>query len=193
MITASRNTAPARPLVEQSLPMALSIACRLKDRYAWVDMEEIRSYSVPGLALAALTGTPDQGVSFACFAGSKAMFFAIEQLRCDKVLSRACRHRWPFIPMGGGDCAEWKGQAFGIVDRRPAVVMARVEARYALGHASSGLATEDRRRLMLLHYAEGLTFLDITRILDLSGSAISLGHTRLRHTSRSRLRSAETQ
>jgi hypothetical protein len=192
MIAAARNAAPACSPAEQPLPLALSIACRLKDRYAWVDMEEIPSYSVPGLVLAARTDSPDRDVSFACFAGSKTMVLTVDQMRRNEVLSRACRHRWPFLPMGGGDCAEGKGQAFGIVDRRSDVVMARMEACDTLGRAFPGPAPEDRR-LPLLHYAEGLTFLDIARILDLPGSAISPGHTRLRPALRSRWRPAETQ
>jgi RNA polymerase sigma factor (sigma-70 family) len=192
MIAATCNTGTGCCLTEQHLPLAWSIARRLQDRYAWIDSEEIRSYSVLGLALAARRYDPDRGVPFAYFAGSKAMFLAIDLMRRDRVLSRTSCHRPPWVSMSRGDCVEDEGHPFGIVDRQSEAAMTRVEARDALGHAFSGLAAEDRR-LLLLHYAEGLTFLEISRILGLSASAVSIRHRRLLHTLRFVLRSEDAR
>jgi hypothetical protein len=192
MIAPSRNATPPRSLAARPLPRVLSIVRCLKNRYTWADMKRLPGTTIPGPVLAARTNNPDLGVSFAGLAGGKAMFLAIDRMPRDRGGSRASRRRWPIVSTGGRDGAEGKGPAFGTVGRRSDGVLAQAEARDALGCAFAGLALEDRR-LLLLHYAEGLTFLEISYVLGCSASAVSLRHARILETLRLRLRPEDSQ
>ncbi len=165
-------------LVNGHLAMARSIASRLKRRYMWVDSDDLYSYSLWGLTQAANAYSPDRGVPFANFAASKAMFLAIDAMREDRVLRRKCVGGRPVTLLHSQLSPERGAPPEDIPDERSGDPAERVEMKDLVANILERLCPEERQ-LLLLHYADGMTFLEISQVYDKCESTICLRHKAL--------------
>lgn len=172
---------------ETSLGVILSrqIARSLKRRYPWVDLDDLEGYAFLGVALAAKGYKAELGVPFPNHAGKKGMFLAVDEMRRARILRHASAAKRPhFVGLialdSHGDPIDAVEPASTDSDRD----MARLEARDTLASLMGELRPQDRK-LLLLHYADGLTFREMGVVLGLSESGVCLRHTsvlaRLRH------------
>lgn len=155
-------------LAADHIALARGIASRLHRSYTWIALDDLRGYAYLGLALAAQAYKADRGVPFDCFASRKGMFLAIDEMRKDGVVRRR-RAKMPVTiePMvgdvpdprgdGGRDAMETRDLCTVLLDKL---------------HA-------DDRRLLMLYYADSLTFRQIARVFGISESAVCLRHKML--------------
>jgi RNA polymerase sigma factor (sigma-70 family) len=165
-------------LVEEHLTLALWITAALKRRYPWIDKDDLHSYSLWGLTLAARSYTPGRGVPFASFACSKALFLAIDAMREDRVLRRQKLGRdlpgvYLYQSMRAG---EWS--LAEVADSHSGEGERRLEARDMVARVLGELRAEDRR-LLVLYYASELTFREIAKVMNTCESTICLHHKAL--------------
>lgn len=178
MVNESVLTESARRLVEEHLPMARTITKRLGRRFYWVPKDDLYSYSLSGLTLAARAYQPERGLSFERFAATKATFLAVDAMRMENVIWRrgGGKRRRP-VCVSQLSC-EQQDQAADPVEERsdtPAELLAKKDL---LAGALGGLKERDRQ-LLLLRYSDGLTLKEIGQIQHLSESAICLRHKAL--------------
>ncbi|MCE5327386.1 MAG: sigma-70 family RNA polymerase sigma factor [Planctomycetaceae bacterium] len=168
----------ARPQVEQYLPLARTIASRLKRCYCWVDSEELYSYVLLGLSQAATQYENDQGVTFADFAARKAMYLAIDQMRKDRVLSKAGAA--PRRVVFSSDLADddTSPMSMTAVDRRYEEHSRQSDLRDFFSTVRSRLCPWESL-LLKLHYDKGLTFREIACRLGVGQPTLSMRHKRL--------------
>ena len=154
-------------LAENHMPIAHRIAGRMKRRYAWVAMDDLYSYALLGLTRAAQTYDATRGVPFASYAWQKAMYWAIDQMRKDSVVRR---RSVKFIPrvVALSDLGEQEDRSYQLdpPDRSSERARTRMEARDLCAVLLRHLRARDRQ-LLLLYYAEQLTFREIAEVLDI--------------------------
>jgi len=182
MVASDFNITKSPDLAQQYLPLARGIARRLQRRYRWVDADELYSYALWGLTLAARAYQPDRSVSFATFAATKGMFLAIDAMRREQVVRRkrdvdlprsVCMSQ---LSTGAGE------QALEPVGAKPGQ-SELTERKDFVQTMLRGLKTDDRR-LLLLRYADGLRFKEIAGVMNRCEATICYRHktlmTRLR-------------
>ncbi|MCG3177967.1 MAG: hypothetical protein BIFFINMI_00290 [Phycisphaerae bacterium] len=150
-------------LAEADLHLAGQIATRLKRRYAWLGAEELKSYSLWGLTMAAVAYQPSHEIPFADYASSKGLFLAIDQMRRERVLVREDAGNTPrFVRLPGPD--EAGERAGDIADARCDPPQRKAEIRDLLQCLMSRLAPRDRQ-ILRMHYVQGRGFDQIGRLL----------------------------
>ena len=88
-----RGNAPRGPaLAKDHIGLAGEISARLQRRYNWLAPDDVYSYALLGLTIAADAYDPERNVPFVQFAARKAMFWAIDEMRKDRLLRRT----WTF-------------------------------------------------------------------------------------------------
>jgi RNA polymerase sigma factor (sigma-70 family) len=165
-------------LVSDHLPLARQISARMKRRYTWVALDDLYSYALLGLTMAANAFDSSRSVPFASYAFRKATFWAIDEMRKDGVLRRRTSKASPrMLPLGeipGSD----DPQPGELPDDRSGQAHTMIEARDLCAVLFGQLPTCDRR-LLLLYYSEQLTFKEIAAAMDLSESSVCLRHKAL--------------
>ncbi|MDY6914148.1 MAG: sigma-70 family RNA polymerase sigma factor [Planctomycetota bacterium] len=151
--------------INENLSLVRAIAVRLRRWYGWLDMGDLHSYAYLGLAMAAKRYQPDRGIAFRSFASQKGMFLAIDQMRKDGVVRRR----------GGKVGMMPASLGFDIPDPQAAKCRRAIETRDICRTLLAGLRKQDRR-LLIMYYAEQLTFKEIARVFDISESAVCLRH-----------------
>lgn len=129
MVAGDLSTDAVTELIEQHLDIACSVAFRLKRRFPWVNMEDLRSYSRWGLTRAAGLYSPESGTPFVCFAPQKAFSLGIDAMREDKVVRRS--------PQGPATASHARQNSLslsnplpgGVVDKHSADDMRRLESK----------------------------------------------------------------
>jgi len=164
-------------LVRKSLSMVGAIASRLHRWYGWVGTDDLGSYAYLGLVEAARVYQPGRGIPFEKYAFRKAMYAAIDEMRKDGVLKRRGATPRPSIVPLTPD----------IPDPSVPKAMASVERRDMCETLLGRLCQKDRQ-LLLMYYADQMTFKQIGDVFDISESAVCLRHKalieRLRRLSR---------
>ena len=156
-------------LAQEHVSLATQIAYRLSRRYAWVGLDDLHSYAYLGLSLAEKVYDPSRGLSFVRFACSKAMFLAIDEMRKDGILRRA-------------DAAARKQEpnvvAFELPDPAAKRDQELLEAREFCSELIRTLSGKDRKLLVMV-YVEKLTYKEISKVYEISESAVCLRHKAL--------------
>ncbi|MCK4602387.1 MAG: sigma-70 family RNA polymerase sigma factor [Phycisphaerae bacterium] len=178
MIASDVSTNPVAQLAEQHLDIARSVALRLKRHFTWIDMEDLHNYSLWGLTRAASAYLPERGIPFPCFASQKAFFLAIDAMREDKVVCRSTKGQVSASRARHSSLSANCPLSDEVADGHAADEMRRLEAKDLLASLLSRLDDRDRQ-LLLLHYADGMTFKEIARVFDRSESAVFLRHRSL--------------
>lgn len=155
----------AGELLKQHLNLAKAISLRLKRRFHWLDEEELYSYSLFGLVLAAMHWNPRKGSSFRTFACRKAMFLAIDEMRRDKLLTRR----------GPGVHAEPSGVSPDMVDPKSQDNENRLGLNDLLAHLLSGLRPASRL-LLAMYYNDNMTLAQIGDSLGVAQSTVCQRH-----------------
>ena len=150
----------------------------MKRKYCWVDFDQLYSYALWGLTLAAGAYRSETGVPFEQFVRGKGMYVAIDAMREDRVLSRNKGSGCPMF-FSGSDAGDGELGLFSqIADRRSSESFRAVDVRDQVRCMLDRLDEEDRQTL-LMYYADGLTFKEIARVFNKSESAISIRHKNL--------------
>ena len=144
------------------------IAGRLHRSYNWVCLDDLRSYAYLGLALAAEAYEADRGVPFERFAWRKGMFLAIDEMRKTGVLKRRRAKRSVLTTPITGELRDPKG----------GTAQDRLEIR-DLCASLLGKLSASGRRLLMLYYADHMTFKEIAGVLRVSESTVCLRHKAL--------------
>ncbi len=156
------------------------MALRLRRRYPWVPMEDLKSYSYYGLARAARKYRADQGVEFKTYLASKGFYLAVDAMRHDRVIRRRGDDSAPrFVHLRSP--SEKDGQDTPIEhvpDPDRHTPPKRSENRELVATLLKQLDHQDRR-LMLMRYAEDMSFREIGEVFGRSEATISLRHKRV--------------
>jgi RNA polymerase sigma factor for flagellar operon FliA len=168
----------ADELISEHLPLAKQIAARMKRRYSWVNMDDLYSYSLLGLTMAANAYEPDRGVPFANFASQKAMFWAIDEMRKDNILRRRNAKNTPRFVSINDTPSDSEQIGLDVEDDHSDETLEELEARDLCQTMLSHLRTQDRQ-LLTMYYGQQLTFKEIARIFDISESSVCLRHKAL--------------
>lgn len=174
MFAQAAVSATSSAIVEQHLPLAAAIAQRLKQRYAWLHAEDLYSYSLLGLTLAARSWRPEHGLFFDVFAGRKAMYLAIDEMRHDRVLQRESSRRPREMSMFESSAAGPRPRCEP-VDPHGQDAERWVGVRDQLDHLLRNLKMADRQ-LLTMYYADGLTFAEIGVISGTTRSMVCVRH-----------------
>ncbi|MDP6545899.1 MAG: sigma-70 family RNA polymerase sigma factor [Phycisphaerae bacterium] len=158
----------AEELARKSLGMVGRIASRLHRCYGWVDLDDLGSYAYLGLVKAARIYEKGRGVPFERFAFRKAMYVAIDEMRRDGVLKRRRANPGPSFVALSPDIPDPSGSKG----------LAELERR-DLCQTLLGRLRRKERQLLLMHYAEQMTFKQIGDVFDISESAVCLRHKAL--------------
>jgi RNA polymerase sigma factor (sigma-70 family) len=165
-------------LVSDYLPLARQISAKMKRRYTWVAIDDLYSYALLGLTMAANAFDPSRSVPFASYAFRKATFWAIDEMRKDGVLRRRTGKAGPrMLPLGEIPGSE-DPQPGELPDTRAGQAHTLMEARDFCAALFLQLLARDRR-LLLLYYCEQLTFKEIAAAMDMSESSVCLRHKAL--------------
>lgn len=165
-------------LVSDHLPLARQISAKMKRRYTWVAIDDLYSYALLGLTMAANAFDPSRSVPFASYAFRKATFWAIDEMRKDGVLRRRTSKIGPrMLPLGEIPGSE-DPQPGELPDGRAGQAHTLIEARDMCAALFVQLGTRDRQ-LLLLYYTEQLTFKEIAAAMDMSESSVCLRHKAL--------------
>ena len=148
--------------------IALQIASRLSHSYGWVDRDDLQGYAQLGLTLAMNRYQADRGVPLEIFAYRKGMFLAIDEMRKDGILRRRSAKAVPSSSALNDDLPDPAGQR-----GHESVVQ-----RDLLASLLARLAPADRR-LLMMYYAQHMTFREIAVVFNISESAVSLRHKAL--------------
>ncbi|MCP4377017.1 MAG: sigma-70 family RNA polymerase sigma factor [bacterium] len=155
----------AEQLATRHLSMVPRIASRLHRWYEWVAVDDLESYAYLGLAKAAKIYQPDRGVPFENFASHKAMYLAIDEMRKDGILKRRSAAPGPSIGMLPPEIPDpTASKAFASLERRDIceTLLSRV--------------TDADRKLLMMYYADQMTFVQIGQVIGLSESGARLRH-----------------
>jgi len=165
-------------LLTDHLPMAEQLAARLRRRYTWVRQDDLHSYALLGLSMAAEAFDPDRNVPFAKYASHKAFFWAVDEMRRDGLVRRKTAKPLPKT-FSLGTLADSDGTSVpDPPDARAGLAQTRLEARDFCAVLLRRLPERDRK-ILLLHYADQMTFREVGRVLGVSESAICLRHKAL--------------
>lgn len=168
MATCQKSERAAQELADAHIPLSQKIAARLHRWYSWVPMDDLYSYAYLGVALAARTYRDDLGVPFANFAARKAMYLAIDEMRKDGVLRRRRETPGPQVGQMTPDMPE----PVGPDDH------AKLEVRDLCRTLLSKLRDQDRQ-LLMMYYADHMTFKEVAKVFEISESAVCLRHKAL--------------
>jgi len=152
--------------VEERLVIARQVAARLTRRYRWLDRDDLNSYAYLGVRMAERHYDPSRGIAFAQFASFKGQYLAVDEMRKDGLLRRAGD---PRPSVSTGPVAEDLPDASSDQSRH------QLEARELCVSLLKSLEGDDRR-LMLMYYADEMTFREIASVLGISESAVCLRH-----------------
>jgi RNA polymerase sigma factor for flagellar operon FliA len=155
-------------LARRHLPLSQNIARRLARRYTWVSMEDLGSYAYLGVTLAARTFDSKRGIPFERFACTKAMFLAIDEMRKDGILRRA----------DATNPSQDSTQEMDMADPAAHRDAEMMEARDICEQMLKNLDDESRKLLVMV-YADKLTYREIARVFRISESAVCLRHKAL--------------
>lgn len=155
----------AEELARESLDMVAPIASYLHRRYGWVAQDDLGSYAYLGLVKAAQVYRPERGVPFEKFAFRKAAFAAVDEMRKDGVLKRNRDKPRPSTVELSQDMPDPSGSDG----------LERVERKDMCRTLLGGLNKTDRQ-LLLMYYADQMTFKEIGKVFDISESAVCLRH-----------------
>jgi len=162
MVSKKRDDVPACGQI------AVQIAARLSRNYGWVDRDDLRGYAQLGVTLAMSRYRGDRGVSLEVFAYHKGTFLAIDEMRRSGVLRRRGARTAP--------------PACALVDDLPDPAGQRghdaVVQRDLLASLLGRLAPAERH-LLMMYYAQHMTFREIAAVFRISESAVSLRHKAL--------------
>jgi RNA polymerase sigma factor (sigma-70 family) len=183
MATKTKRTGSkkATAMVDEHLPIARQIASRLKRRYTWVAMDDLYSYALLGLTMSANAYDPTRGVPFPNFASQKGMFWAIDEMRKDGLLRRRSSTNMPRVlpfseATGNIDAEEsWTPE---IHDRSAEEDRDHLEARDLCSALLKQLRRQDRQ-LLVMYYADHMTFREIATVFNISESSVCLRHKAL--------------
>lgn len=178
MVASDLSSDTVTELIEQNLDVAHSVAFRLKRRFPWVDMEDLRSYSRWGLTRAAGMYSPELGTPFVSFASHKAFYFGIDAMREDKVVRRSPQGQASVLRAQNSSLSASRPLPDEVADEHAGDDMRRLEAKDHLGSLLRRLNDKDRQ-LLLLYYGDGMTLKEIARVFDQTESAISIRHRTL--------------
>ncbi len=172
------STVPAR-LAEEHLPLAATITQRLQRRYPWIDSEDLYGYALLGLTQAARSFCGDRGVSFAGYARVKGGFLAVDAMRQDGLLRRADAATTPATLCWSQYISDGpEGGACEVLDEQSACGHHTVDVHDLVASILGSLDPDDRR-LLLMYYADGMTFREIGQVYHLADSTICLRHKAL--------------
>ncbi len=175
-----QGSATQAQLIEdhQYLSIARGVASRLRRRYRWLPPDDLYSYALFGLVRAARTYDPERSVPFAIYAASKALFAAIDEMRKDHVLTRVgIKARPNLVSLDSvlvGDQKLW----WHLCDQTAQKQWNLLEAREWCATMLTKLDAPDRQ-LIMLRYADDMTFRQIGKVMGLSESTVSLRHNAL--------------
>jgi RNA polymerase sigma factor (sigma-70 family) len=172
--------------------LSQQIARSLKRSYPWVEMDDLEGYAFLGVALAARCYHAELGVPFRNYAGRKGMYLAVDEMRHARILRHASAGKSPrFV---GLNAVDTDGVSIGALEAASPDTdrdMARLEAKDTLAFLMGQLVPRDRR-LLLMHYADGLNFREVGVVMGLSESGVCLRHksvlAKLRHLAGARQR-----
>lgn len=164
-LDSQQSVVDVEELVRKSLPMIDQIAACLHRRYRWVEMDDLGSYAYLGLEKAARVYDVARGIPFESFAFRKAMYAAIDEMRKDGVLVRRGATPRPLVVTLDPE----------IPDPSAPRLLASVERRDMCETLLGRLRREDQQ-LLLMYYAEHMTFKQIGEVFDISESAVCLRH-----------------
>ena len=167
-------------LVDENLGIAEQIALRLKRRYSWVQMEDLYSYSLLSLTMAADIFDINRGVPFASFASQKGMFLAIDEMRKDGLLRRKDSNIPKMYNFSDATGSDEDSGFLGpeIPDTGHNDDMESLEVRDLCRVLLRDLSFEDRQ-LLVDYYSEHRTFREISEKLGISESTACLRHKAL--------------
>ena len=168
MVAMEKKEGSPSCLAASNIGLAGRIAGKLRRSYGWVCLDDLRGYACLGLLLAARAFDADRGVPFDRFAMCKGMFLAIDEMRKDGVLQRRrVKAIAPTVPISG-DLPDPKGE----------MAQERTETQDMCRSLLGKLKAADRR-LLMMHYADHMTFKQIARVYHISESAVCLRHKTL--------------
>ncbi len=165
-------------LVTEHLSMARQIAARLKRRYVWVNMDDLYSYSLLGLTMSANAYDPSRGVPFPNFASRKAMFWAIDEMRKDGILRRSSAKPIPRTTSLSDHSKDRDAGEIDVPDAAAEVEQYMLESRDYCATLLGKLRDRDRG-LLMMYYADHMTFREIARVMNISESSVCLRHKAL--------------
>ena len=169
MQTPEKNPNEYLTLAREHLSLADQISRRLFRRYRWVGLDDLHSYAYLGLTLAAKAYDPARGVPFNRFASTKAMFLAIDEMRKDGILRRA-DSTTRTVDLAGLDIET--------PDPSSNHPLEMLEIREFCTELLRKINKPDRE-LLLMIYAERMTYKEISAVYHISESAICLRHKSL--------------
>jgi RNA polymerase sigma factor for flagellar operon FliA len=162
----------------QYLGIARAVATRLKRKYQWIPADDLYSYALFGLVQAANAYDPDRNVPFPAYASKKALYAAIDEMRKDHLLSRVGLNPRPdtvsLERLLTGDQKDWQR----LCNKTARKSRSRLEARDWCATVLSQLSSRDRQILML-RYADDMTFREIGKVMGVSESTVCLRHNAL--------------
>lgn len=162
----------------QYLSIARGVASRLRRRYRWLPPDDLYSYALFGLVRAARSYDPDRSVPFAVYAATKALFAAIDEMRKDHVLTRVgIKARPNSVSLDSVLVADQKVW-WNLCDQTARKQWSLLEAREWCATMLTKLNATDRQ-LIMLRYADDMTFRQIGKVMGLSESTVSLRHNAL--------------
>jgi RNA polymerase sigma factor (sigma-70 family) len=177
-MSAKPAKASAVQLIDNHLPIARQISARLKRRYTWVNMEDLYSYSLLGLTMAANAYDPTRGVPFPNFASQKAMFWAIDEMRKDSILKRRGAKKTPRMISMHDTNPDTDQGTFEIADEGAGEAKEKLEAKDLCSALLGQLRMQDRE-LLIMYYSQQLTFKEIAKVFSISESSVCLRHKAL--------------
>ena len=149
MVHSGSSRREDRTWIGEHLPIARRIASNLKRKYCWVDFDQLYSYALWGLTLAAGAYRSETGVPFEQFVRGKGMYVAIDAMREDRVLSRTKTHGTPmffsYSDSGDGE----SGLLDKIADRRSSDSFKAVDLRDQVRSMLDRLEDQDRQALLM--------------------------------------------
>lgn len=170
-----------KSMLNDNMTIARQIASRLKRRYTWVNMDDLYSYALLGLTMAANAFDASRGVPFPNFASQKGMFWAIDQMRKDGVLRRRSSANMPrVLPFSEAAGSADPDQAWtpDVKDHHAENDAHQMEARDLCVQLLKQLRGDDRQ-LLVMYYAQHMTFREIAKVFDISESSVCLRHKAL--------------
>ena len=154
-------------LTAAHIELAAQIAHRLNRRYGWIGLDDLQSYAYMGIMLASRMYDEDRGISFERFACVKAMYLAIDEMRKDGVLQRS-------------DATLKKhAETMGVEIEMPDPGSSRAEEIFEAREFCNALLqriAKPERELLARIYVQKQTYREISRLYDISESAVCLRH-----------------